>query len=726
MKFKSMQKTVGFLLSVLGIQKIPIKDNAVNFSDEQLSTLEKKFGKETIDKAVQAMNQEIEQVSAQEAEQGQIDAIQEELNQVLDSAGLSEEDALKIHSKGKSAAKTQEQNQIVQLVQKLVDMNKGLDAKVQKLIQEPEPEGGENINIPESVVDGLHDGKFVLGAQTEWNKIEGRSWNENLARLAGGKKPELTDYASATQVDKLNGDLELFYRKNPERLRSLHRDNFQLPSFWPRRTDVDDQVADGHIVSDEITQARKLPWLPKNKQLIQAETRKVFPVSIDMEFLGHQLQRYEQSWLNMIVGGGSSPYKIAFVEFLANEFDKKARAEDRKSAVKGVYVQTPDDATVGGKAINRQDGILYQLWKAIYVNKKVKTTNLGYANPQNIVDYVKDVVEKNLTEEIRDETNLVYYMEPDHMRWYKTRLRELRGTETLITQNDFMTIEHYPNIRLEPLHDLAGTGTHFITFDDNIEIMEKLPNEKSLYRFEQLKRKIYVHGDYKMGVGFIHMGMKVQDSDPDAFKVQSVWTNGVNPLGKDYFVPVYDDASGEINAKYSNLSVDANWNTNVTAITNVYEGQIVKLRGNTSLSATKNLLASGSKLNLNSNFDLSSGGTITLYVDSSLNLNEIKRTTSAPTAPEDNFEFNATTIDFTDGSTQTFVGSSAKTLAEIINGTEGNELTIIGDGTAAFTVQNVGGNISVDSNAVLDTADDQIKLVYVDGVWTEVSRTIAL
>lgn len=43
-------------------------------------------------------------------------------------------------------------------------------------------------------------------------------------------------------------------------------DNFGLPAFWPKRTKVDDRVADASIVTAEISQTSKLPWLPKTNK----------------------------------------------------------------------------------------------------------------------------------------------------------------------------------------------------------------------------------------------------------------------------------------------------------------------------------------------------------------------------------------------------------------------------------------------------------------------------
>jgi len=664
--FKKLKQTMTAILSVLAIQKIPIADGKVAFSEDQEATLNQHLGEKLTKKAIDAMNKEIQSVEEAQASQDTIAQIEDELNALLEENGSSMEEALKLHANDKKAT-TEDDKKIVNLVSALIEQNKSFEATINKLIQEPDDDTGEVIKQKTGNMKVVHNATHLFADGKAYNKIEGRNWNKNVLRLANGEKPIATDFmaTNGVEVQKLNNDLDLYFREDPTRLNSLHRDNLGLPSFWPIRTDVDDFVADGNIVSAEITQARKLPWLPKNKQLIQPEERKIFPTSVDVEFTGNDLQRYEQSWLSNIVQGGSQPYKMPFVQYLVSELDKKARNEDRIGGVKGVYVATPDNATVAGKAINRQNGITHQIWKAI-LDQKIKTPNLGVATFENIVDYVESVVEANLKEEIKDNQNLVYYLEPQHLRWYKKRKKQLVGDTTLVTEGEYTAIENYENIRMVPLRDLEGTGFHFITFDDNIEIMEKIPREKSMYRFEMLKRNIYVLGDYKFGVGLKHTGMKVKDSDPDAFKVQSVWTNGVNPFKSNFFIPVFDDTTGEVNVAYSNMHVQDGWSTAITKFTGVYPGQILKVKGNAALS-TVNVDASSDHINLagNANFDLSSGGTLTLLVNSDYTVTEIKRTTSPDVVTAEDASFTSDTVDLTEGLNQTFEGGTV-TLAAIM------------------------------------------------------------
>ena len=117
------------------------------------------------------------------------------------------------------------------------------------------------------------------------------------------------------EVKTLKGDMELFNRNVDPNLKSLFRDKLALPSFWNIRTNVDDRVADGNVVTAEITQARKKGWLPKNRQLIQPEEDRIYPAQVDIEYAGYYLQTLLTSWINTYNKEGSQAYKWTFVRF---------------------------------------------------------------------------------------------------------------------------------------------------------------------------------------------------------------------------------------------------------------------------------------------------------------------------------------------------------------------------------------------------------------------------
>ena len=392
-------------------------------------------------------------------------------------------------------------------------------------------------------------------------------------------------------------------------------------------------------------------------------------------------------------------------------------------AINGVFVKTPDNATIAGTAINRGDGLLIQLWRAYFYDKKFKVANIGLPTDANIVDYVPMFLDRNLPEESKNASGFVLYCSPTWLRKHKIRYRQLYGMEKDYSKDGVMDIENYPNVRFQTLRDLEGSDLFILTFDDNIELMENIPGEKSMYNFDTLKRVIYGYADYKWGARFKHIGMKVKDTDPDIFKVQTVWTN-IPPYLHDTFVPLYDDTTGEIALPYSNISIKADWETDITDITNTYVGQVVKIRGNTSAEGlvvdTGNITLAG-----NADFDLSTGGTLTLLVNADSTLTEIKRTTTAPTAPDTEVSFTGTSIDANDGYVFNFTGGSNVVLASILNGVDGQTITINGSaGANTVTVSDVTGLINVGASRVLAVALDYVTFVRVDGVWEEIDFNI--
>ena len=517
--------------------------------------------------------------------------------------------------------------------------------------------------------------------------------------------------------------MELFFRENPEEVKSLHRDNFGLPAHWKKRMNVVDRIVTGSIATAEISQVRKLPWLPKNKQTIQPEEGKIYPISIDIEFLGHLLSSIEASWLSSFNKEGSQAYKHTFVRFLVAELDKKARQEDRIATMKGVYVATPDDATKAGKFINRQNGLLYHAWKARDIDKKYRAFNIGTPTPANIVDYVDDLL-KSLPIDVRTTLGLELDLSPTWIKAYKRR------SETLYAMNqDYKGYpdapKDFPNVKFVENVDLEGSDFMFVTYSDNIEILENLPKEKSLYHFEYLLRKIYVFADYKLGIRFVHIGNKVKDGDPDEFKVQTLWSNNVPIFNEDFFVPVFDDATGEITATFNQLKVDEAWATDITAINGLVPGQIVRIQGDTTLAATKNV-KNNTALVLGSDFDLKSGGTLTLFVMPDGKLKELSRTTAPETTPDTAVTFDADPIDASLGSEFNFNGVATLAITEILNGVESQQIKITGkDGAATDVTLSTVNNIKVASAATLAVAADYIELVLVDSTWVEFNRVIA-
>ena len=714
MKWKLAAQLATLAMTILGIDKIPIdgeenETKKVAFSDEQKQTLLGYLKDEKqLDEMMSQFNKDLSQM---ETDNQREERLKNELRTALmENTNLTENEIDEKVEEGDVATQLSAMNASL----------KNQKALIEKLMNEPE---GDNPIATETVIGKKagHSATHLFASNKDWNAFAGRPWNQRAAGIV----TDATEFSDRTIVDKLNDDMDHYFRENPEEIKSLHRDNFGLPTFWPKRLNVDDKVSDGTIVSAEITQARKLPWLPKNKQLIQPEEGQIFPVQIDIEFVGYYLQKMEASWLNKWNKEGSQPYKESFVRFLVSELDKKARVEDRISTVKGIYVKTPETATVPGKFINRQDGLLYQFYKARHLTKRYKAFAVGTPTVANIVDYVDKMIE-SLPLEVRVNPNLVYYLSPYWMKAYKRRYEQIHGTQSDYTGYP-TNPKDYSNVKFEVMPDLEGLDFQFITFDDNIELLENVPKEKSMYHFEYLKRIIYIWADYKQGIRLIHVGTKVKDGDPLEFKVQTVWSNDVPIFKDDFVIPLFDDTTGEITAKYGHMQVEDNWATTITDIKDAKPGQIIKIQGNINLPGIKNVTSAGN-IDMGVAFNLKLGGTLTLFVRPDGTIKEVARTNAPAAAPEEvDVNFDATTIDAANGSQFRFTGAADASLENILNGVDGKEITIYGNDTVdvELTVSDVAGVIDVTADAVLAASTDSVTLVKVGATWYESSRTIA-
>lgn len=724
---KRLQKTIARVKELLGIESIPLENGVSNFAEDQKQKLTKAMGAEMTQKVIDAIDKEATAILKEQGENVVLTEIEAELAAALQDSGITTDDVVAAAKENKTTAPDAENisqsAKVQKLAQELIAANKRADALITKLMDDPEGDTPVAKGIVTKNEVMKHSATHLMGTNNSYDAFEGRIWNQRAA----GQTKSFTPWAedNGISVGKLNKDMDHYFRENPEMITSYIRDTFGLPANWNKVTNITHERATATITTREITQGRKAPWLPKNAQDIEPEIARIFPVQIDAEFVGQMLQDLEESWLSKFVGGGSQPYKTSFVAFLVGELNKQARIEDRISSILGIHVKTPKDAQVPGAMLSRQDGLLYQAWKAIYVDKKVKVKNVGAPTVLNILDHVDAAITQNVPRVVRDtRVELELYMSKFWARTYSKRFRQVHGTETDFDGNT-MTIEGYSNIKIVVLDDLAETDFMFICEPKNISILENIPAEKSMYRFEYLLRMIYVLGDYKLGIMFNHLGREIADTDPRAFSLQMLWTNGVPPFKNERFIPAFDDTTGKLTVKFPKIQVAPNWNTDITSIEGAKPGMVVEIKGDSTLAADRKVKRNANLLLNTTDFSLNTGGTLTLFVQSDGKFKELSRTNEPELLLPAPVTFDSSIVDAKEGSDQRFNGTTAVTLAEIIEGMEGQELTLTQTSTTALTINSIDGNISVASEAILDAVHDTISFVKANGVWIETSRTIA-
>lgn len=346
------------------------------------------------------------------------------------------------------------------------------------------------------------------------------------------------------------------------------------------------------------------------------------------------------------------------------------------------------------------------------VVKKYRPFNVGAPTNTNIVDYVDQILD-SLPPEVKVMPGLVFNFSPSWLKAYKERYRDLHAQNI-----DYKEITSYPagysNIEFCTWPDMEGSDFMYITFKDNFTLMEMHPMERALYHFEYFLRVIYIWADYKMGIMLDHIGNhKIKADDPEAFKVQTVWSNTMPIFSKRYQAYFYDDTSGNIEATHNFITVNPDWTTDITAIKPLMPGQVLKLTGTKSLSSSK-VVKKSTDLALVSDFDLKSGGTLTLVsLDKEGKWKELSRTTEPETIPNA-LEYEDV-IDVTNSNIFKFKCTSDVTITAITSGVE-NQLITINGGDAKVTIPKSLSNLKIDEDIVLADANASTQLIYVEGI----------
>lgn len=703
-------KLIATLLAVLGYTALEMVDGQVSLSKEEVGKLQaehkKKFGAELVLESIEFDNEG--HASFHEPE---ILAIETAL------AREATEQTTEDPQMGATAA---EKKALEDQVKKLTGKVAKLEASQKKSTQTIIKLGGSS---EEDVIPSPVDGKTVLthskthlfATNNSFDAFTDRPWNQRAAKGA-------TISGEYTKVDiaKVNEDLGAYYRENKTAMISFLRVKNRLPAFWNTVSNVQDEIVYSKAFTGEVTQARKKKWLPKGNFEFQPEIAKVFPIQIDLEIQGYELQSMETSWLNhldMVSKDGSKAYKMSFVAFMAAEFLKKAAEEDQIGHIRGVHIPTADDATVAGMAIYKQSGLMKKIIEA-KKRRVFKPYSLGVPTLENIVDYIDRFV-MTVPEYWRDMPGMVFYMSNYWVEKYYKRRKLEDGVMPTYDPNK-STVERHENIRLVGLPFTNDSGFMFMTTDDNISFLENIPNEKNLLEIETAKRVISLIGDYKIGIHVWAFGYEYPVGQEVKDDKQIFFSNDVEILS-DLYVNVDVDVTTP-SVKY-HTSLKTGVNTQATSITDILDasvGDFIYIKGNT--GANPSTIANAGKFDLEANITLDENTLILLYKRGTDDFVEIERWDTSLS----NTVFlaaDATTVDADKGKHfVTAANTVATAITDILNAVDGDVYVLEGGSDANATTIAQSGKFSRISAAMTLGAGEWIKVRFNGLKFVELDR----
>lgn len=720
MKKNTIASFIAFALSAIGLKELPKDaDGKLALDPEQDATLKKEFGAnyEAFKKKAN------EHLAAEIGADAEKEAAREKANADLLAAIGGEEQP-----------EGTEKPTIEATAKKATAVITEQKATIETLAAQPEADEAVR-NIGQNMAKVGMAALFMATTATQLFGFASKEfsretpWNNRAALEVTGKTAAVTDFSDSSTIARLNEDLKEYYVKNPTVLRDLRKDTFGLPAFWPKQFNIVDQLSDAVIDVANVTQGRKPEWSPNPDFFIDAEKRKNYPVQIDIQFTGYQLQRFETAWINSLYDmDGSSPYKTSFAAYLVRKIDTQARLEDRISSINGVYVFKPLGIKAKGYFLNRQNGLRYQLYNFRDIQKKVVpfVSPFGEITAANAFDYMKGMA-LSMPENIRTSPGMKWYLPQEILNWYLDGYKNVNGTLANYDGKIPVGIDGYSTLEFVVLTDLEGSKLMFVTDENNIEILEDVPGEKSIYRFEYLKRDTFVHADYKQTAAFVFAGFKLPKDSNFLGQAQYIWMNDAPAFSENFYVPMYGNLmGGAVEIAFNRIKTDVNLLSNIVTLeSKLAPGQIVKIQGNTAQLTNSKILdktgGNGGNIDLTADFDPKLGGTLTLLVTAD-GFKEITRTDAPAEAAATSLEITGTAVDANLGFEFKYKGTSSVTLASILNGVEGKEIKIYGQATNTLTVASVTGKILVGSSALLDAPTKSITLKKFDGVWTEIAR----
>lgn len=689
----------------------------LDLNDDQKKELDAKAGKPGFaERFMKDFNTEIGAEEEAEEDDAEIQALAATYMSEDDDAGDETETGDEGDQKpeasasGKTPANKKAGTQNKKLLTTMDSRIKTLEAQNKQLANLPEgDEQVEKINASQMKNATLrHSKTHLFASNNTWDAFEDRPWNQAAKQaLAGEAITAETNWTETANIDKLNSDLQDYFRKDPMRIHTTLLDGLQMKKYVELVSGVSDEYIHNMIVTGEITQSLKSKFLPKNRVKFEVEKGKVRDIQIDMLFKGYELKKLEKSYLKNIAQlaiNDSNPHKMTYVNYVVSEIMKRARKEDKIVMGRGVYFADPDRSTPAS-FMNNFSGFLKLYADARGV--KYRAFKMGKPTEVNIYDYVNTMCEK-LPFDIRILPDLQFVLSPYWERKYNDAREALKGPNKNY-DGDTKHVDNFANIELVTYDQMEGEDFMYITTKDNEYALTDKPSEDGFIQFQkggENPRDIKAFGDYKLSAFVAVFGRKQYGLPENSFENQLVFSNDVEVLTNTY-VPVSANNATPSLKDHHSIVVGAN-NTEATNITNFTDakvGERVYILGNA--DANKSTVKNNANIILEGGADFvaNNGSLLVLQALDGGKFIEIDRKVIGAEEEEAAVVIapDATTADAANGSNfVTSANTQATALTDIENAVEGERYTITGGSDAFATTIANGGKFFLTGDITLE------------------------
>jgi hypothetical protein len=302
---------------------------------------------------------------------------------------------------------------------------------------------------------------------------------------------------------------------------------------------------------------------------------------------------------------------------------------------------------------------------------------------------------------------------------YIKRRETLKGLMPTYTPGK-LTVDRHENVKIYGLPFMNESGFMFMTTNDNISLLENIPEEKTFLEFERSKRDIAAFADYKIGIHVWAFGYEYDSAGEMTYDKQMFFSNDCYIL-EDLYIPMAVNDTTPSVATHTSLQTGVN--TQATAITDLDDavtGTYIFIKGNT--GSYPSTIADSGYFDLSAAITLDENTLIQLYVRGNNDFVEIQRWDLELS----NVVFlaaNATTADADLGKHfVTISNSGATAFTNITNVVEGDVYILEGGSDTNATTIAASGNFSRIKSAMTLGAGEWIKVKYNGVKFVELER----
>lgn len=686
-KFKQLyHQTRQAIVKLLAIDELPVEGKALKFSEEQTSKVTEVFGADFLEKFTES------HATFVKAEEDSAANLQKEAKDAMK--------ALQAEIERLNAANAAQATQIEQLADEPVTDHKAIVAA-------PAAGGAKVIGLSHSA-KSTH---LFNATQHDFMAIdEKRPWNLNAHRALLEQQGQIVVLPEASiDYSQLANDFDKYWKMVRQDIRTLPFIGSQFDGIFGMQSGVSDRAVGFNLFMDELTQAYQTAFVTKGAFKFEPETQVVRDIEISYEF--ENLKELERNWIGVITGANadSSPIKLSFIAYLAEQMMKKMVEERDKRTSNGRY-KAPVQG-VPGHAINGADGV-YEVLNDKIAELKIKVSKIGLITESNIDLKVRMLV-NDVPQVYLDNLNFELYVPAGFLRMYNDALTARKGAAAP-NRADIDYVDGFKEIKIVEIPYAKGRQRIFITRKGVIERLQNKPREEfSGMRMVPKIKSVQMNSTWKEGV-FFHLAGRKAASEAElearGFEEQIIWCNETD-FDPNYYIQMEkDDATPSVADHTSLVSVV---NTNLVTITNIDDAPVGKeIRIKAGAPGSIQITAASNFSLLGSNWVPNQGDIIILKKRSDGKFIELQRIDAA-TANAVQLAPDATTADADNGDFFiTSANTEATAITDIVNAVPGVVYKIQGGSSAdASTIANAG-NFELTAAITLNA-----------GVWIELEKS---